>query len=197
MEKKGFIAVLLLLASALFFAGCVTQPGTPTPVPTASPTIGPVACTQDAYVSCPDGFQYLKAQCVNGKLNDIKYLVDPCLNHQSQPTPSQEPSPTVIPTASPTVVPTVTPTATPSPSSCTQNVTKTCQDNTKTYLDALCQDGVLTKISYVVDPCSVIPSPTACTSDSYTTCSNGKTYLSASCIDGVQYQVSYFMNPCA
>jgi hypothetical protein len=55
----------------------------------------------------------------------------------------------------------------------------------------------LTKISYVVDPCSVIPSPTACTSDSYTTCQGGRTYLSASCIDGVQYQVSYFKDPCA
>ncbi|NYZ77961.1 hypothetical protein H0N96_00990 [Candidatus Micrarchaeota archaeon] len=194
MEKKGFIAVLLLLASALFFAGCVqTQPGKPTPVPTASPTIGPVACTQDAYVSCPDGFKYLKAQCVNGKLEDILYLVNPCDNHQSTPSPTQEPWPTSVPTASPTVVPTVT----PSPSSCTQNVTKTCQNSAKTYLDSLCENGVLTKISYVIDPCSVMPSPTACTSDSYTTCQGGRTYLSASCIDGVQYQVSYFRDPCA
>jgi hypothetical protein len=204
MENKVFVAVLLLVASALFFAGCVQtqpQPGaTPTP-PSTSPQ--PPACTTAVYVSCPDGFEYLAQECVNGVLKPVSYLVDPCLNHQSKPTPSGQPTnppfPTGMPTASPlpSATPTATPTVTPGPSGCTQNVTKTCQNSAKTYLDSICENGVLTKLNYFADPCSVIPSPVACTANSYVTCQGGKTYLSASCIDGVLYQVSYFMDPCA
>jgi len=36
------------------------------------------SCVQDVFASCSNGLKYLKADCVNGVLVDVKYSVNPC-----------------------------------------------------------------------------------------------------------------------
>ncbi len=54
-------------------------------------------CTEDKYASCADGYEYKSWACTDGKLHQIQYFADPCLNHQGDTTPPADDDEELLP----------------------------------------------------------------------------------------------------
>ncbi|MDD5317434.1 MAG: phage tail protein [Candidatus ainarchaeum sp.] len=120
--KTFDFAIIALLASLLFFSGCIgiSFPRETTPEPEPTPT--PVICTMEARV-CPDGTWVGRIPpgcefepCPTPEPTATPEPTEaPTPTPEPTPTPTPEPTPTPTPTPEPTATPTPTPTATPVP----------------------------------------------------------------------------------